>query len=103
VRWVTEITDWHPPHRFVDVQRRGPYRLWQHTHEFEAVNGGTRMRDSVHYALPWGVLGRLAHNLIVQRDLNTIFDYRSRHVSAWFDRQASTNSGPSSPSADASD
>src|SRR5438105_4101409 len=24
--WQSEITIWEPPHRFVDVQRRGPYR-----------------------------------------------------------------------------
>ena len=32
VRWQTEITVWEPPHRFVDVQKRGPYRQWIHEH-----------------------------------------------------------------------
>ena len=27
--WTSEITDWEPPHRFVDVQLRGPYKLWR--------------------------------------------------------------------------
>jgi ligand-binding SRPBCC domain-containing protein len=45
LRWLTEIESWKPPTDFVDVQLRGPYRLWHHTHRFESVNGGTRMRD----------------------------------------------------------
>lgn len=40
------------------------------------------MRDAVHYALPFGLLGRLAHTWPVQADLKTIFEYRSGKVSA---------------------
>ena len=32
VRWLTEITEWHPPHTFTDVQLSGPYWVWEHTH-----------------------------------------------------------------------
>jgi ligand-binding SRPBCC domain-containing protein len=32
LRWQSEITAWEPPHRFVDEQRRGPYRAWIHEH-----------------------------------------------------------------------
>ena len=52
VRWLTEITEWDPPHRFVDQQIKGPYALWHHTHEFEPDGtGGTVMRDTVRYAI----------------------------------------------------
>jgi hypothetical protein len=82
IRWLTEIRAWEPPHRFVDVQLRGPYRLWEHEHTFEAVGEGTLMRDVVRYALPFGALGRLAHAWLVRRDLESIFDYRARKVAA---------------------
>lgn len=75
--WRTEITEWEPPVRFADTQRRGPYREWIHTHTFNEEDGGTRIGDEVRYALPgpsW--LGRLANDLIVQRDVTRIFEHR---------------------------
>ena len=71
--WHTEITDWSPPHRFVDVQRRGPFALWEHQHTFEATNGGTLMRDTVDYSM---ALPRVSNRLVVARDLRAIFEYR---------------------------
>lgn len=81
MRWVTEIRSWNPPIGFMDVQLSGPYRLWEHTHRFQAVDGGTRMGDVVRYALPFGLLGRMAHAWVVKADLEGIFDYRARKVS----------------------
>ena len=81
VRWRTRIDLWDPPHRFVDRQLSGPYRLWHHTHTFEPDGaGGTLMRDVVRYALPLGPLGALAHRLLVRRDLARIFDFRHAEV-----------------------
>ena len=82
LRWLTEIERWNPPFEFVDVQTKGPYRLWRHTHRFSEVEGGTSIVDTVHYALPFGLLGRSAHSLLVARDLSRIFDYRARQVHA---------------------
>ena len=82
VRWDTSIQAWDPPHRFVDVQVRGPYALWHHTHTFEPSGEGTLMRDLVRYAIPFGPLGALADRLLVRRDLDAIFDFRARAVTA---------------------
>jgi ligand-binding SRPBCC domain-containing protein len=80
LRWLTSIQDWDAPRRFVDVQLKGPYALWHHTHEFTpAANGATSMRDTVRYALPFGALGELTHGL-VKRDLCSIFDFRAEAV-----------------------
>jgi ligand-binding SRPBCC domain-containing protein len=81
IRWLTEIEAWEPPHRFVDLQLRGPYRLWRHTHTFEEAEGGTRMLDDVEYALPLGPLGDLAHGFVA-RDVRRIFEYRASQVRA---------------------
>lgn len=73
LRWRTQITLWDPPWRFVDKQLRGPYRLWEHEHTFEEVNGGTLCRDVVNYSVPGGAL---VNWLLVRRDVEKIFAYR---------------------------
>jgi ligand-binding SRPBCC domain-containing protein len=79
--WLTSIQDWDPPHRFVDQQIKGPFALWHHTHELSPSGAdGTRMRDTVRYAIGFGPLGEIAHCVLVRRDLDTIFDFRARKV-----------------------
>ncbi len=81
VGWTTSIQEWEPGVRFVDCQIRGPYTLWHHTHTFEDDGeGGTLMKDTVRYALPFGTLGELAHRTIVRRDLDAIFAFRAEKV-----------------------
>ena len=72
ISWQSEISVWDPPQRFVDVQRRGPYRRWEHTHAFAAVDGGTRVTDAVDFDVPLSFLaGRF-----VGRDVEKIFAFR---------------------------
>lgn len=80
MRWRTRILDWEPPHRFVDLQLRGPYRFWLHEHEFRETEGGTTVTDRVWYRLP--ALGPLARpvSALVRRQLDAIFDFRAEAV-----------------------
>jgi ligand-binding SRPBCC domain-containing protein len=84
MKWCTEITTWDPPHSFQDIQLRGPYSLWRHTHTFEAENGGTRLRDRVEYAIPFGVLGQLVHAISVRENVRSIFAYRNTRIREHF-------------------
>jgi len=81
VRWQSEITDWDPPHRFVDRQLRGPYRRWVHTHVFEPTADGTLVRDAVEYAVPGG---GLVNRLLVRPDVERIFAYRRETLAGLF-------------------
>lgn len=83
LRWRTLITAWNPPHSFEDTQLSGPYRKWVHTHSFETDNNGTVIIDRVVYALPFGILGRLARPLVA-RQLRRIFDYRASVIGQLF-------------------
>lgn len=76
MKWVTEITHVVDHQYFVDEQRFGPYALWHHKHFFREIPGGVEMEDIVDYRLPMGLLGRLAHPILVQSKLREIFDYR---------------------------
>jgi ligand-binding SRPBCC domain-containing protein len=84
MHWKTGIRQWQPPHRFVDTQIAGPYRLWHHTHKFEAHGERTRMLDVVRYRLPFGPLGRLVHRAKVRRDVERIFAYRRAIIAKLF-------------------
>ncbi|MBC8646324.1 MAG: SRPBCC family protein [Thermoanaerobaculia bacterium] len=84
LRWITRISRWEPETVFEDVQEKGPYRRWVHSHLFTSEDGGTRMRDRVEYELPFGILGRLAHRLLVRRQLEGIFRHRAGVISELF-------------------
>jgi ligand-binding SRPBCC domain-containing protein len=88
MRWVTRITRWRPTEEFQDVQEKGPYKAWIHTHRFTPSGTGVIMEDHVEYALPFGVLGRLVHALRVRRQLEQIFDYRRQAIGQVFPGKA---------------
>lgn len=80
MKWVTEIAEWAPPYKFVDVQLQGPYKLWRHTHTFQADGERTRMTDHVSYQLAFGWVGQVVHALSVEKNVNEIFDCRARMI-----------------------
>lgn len=77
LRWRTRIAAFEPEDRFVDVQERGPYRLWHHTHEFRELGERTEIVDRVFYEIGFGPVGKMANALLVRRRLEHIFDYRA--------------------------
>lgn len=80
MQWQTHIETWIPNERFVDVQVKGPYALWHHTHIFTPKDDGTLMEDRVRYVLPFGELGKVVAGWYVRRDLEKIFTYRFREI-----------------------
>jgi ligand-binding SRPBCC domain-containing protein len=82
--WTTEITHCEDSKYFVDEQRFGPYALWHHQHHFEAVAGGVKMVDTIHYAIGMGLFGRIAYAVYVKSRLEGIFSYREKRVKEIF-------------------
>jgi ligand-binding SRPBCC domain-containing protein len=80
IYWMTEITQVKDKEYFIDEQRFGPYSLWHHQHHFKEVPGGVEMNDLVHYRLPFWILGDVANTLFVKKQLQGIFDYRTKAV-----------------------
>ena len=80
VRWQSLITDFQPNVCFSDKQTKGPYSVWEHTHEFEEKNGGTLVRDKVRFKIPFGAPGNLILTDFIQKDLKKIFNFRRNKV-----------------------
>jgi ligand-binding SRPBCC domain-containing protein len=87
VPWVTEIKAVEEGRSFIDEQRFGPYQFWHHRHAFEKCEGGVKMSDLIHYALPFGPLGGIAHALFVRRKLERIFRFRREELERRFPRR----------------
>ncbi len=88
IAWQSEIIKWHPPSLFVDVQNKGPYRHWEHIHEFRASGERTLVRDTVNYKVPGG---SGIDKLLVRRDIERIFAYRQLKLKTLLDtKQALT-------------
>jgi ligand-binding SRPBCC domain-containing protein len=80
LRWRSYVREYDPPYRFVDVQVRGPWARWEHRHLFLEDGGGTWVEDRVTYRLPLGPLGRLAHGVLVERQLRALWAYRQARL-----------------------
>ena len=76
--WITEITHIDYLHRFIDEQRLGPYKLWHHQHFFSEADNGIIMEDLIHYSVPYGYIGNLLNTVYIARNLDYIFNYRSK-------------------------
>jgi len=82
--WRTLICSYHPPEEFVDVQLKGPYLMWHHTHKFVEVANGTEIVDEVSYVMPFGYLGRVVQKWLVRPRLKNIFDFRAKVIADYF-------------------
>ncbi|WP_267405194.1 MULTISPECIES: SRPBCC family protein [unclassified Chryseobacterium] len=76
MKWQTEILKVDFQKSFIDFQKKGPYKLWHHHHEFIENENGVLMKDTVDYELPLGFLGEIAHTILVKKKLEDIFNYR---------------------------
>lgn len=87
MKWQTEITQVEAYKNFTDFQKKGPYRLWRHVHEFLPWKEGVLMKDTVEYELPLGMLGEVVHRWVVRKKIHHIFDYRCEILEGLFNRQ----------------
>lgn len=84
MQWVTEIKHVQNRKFFIDEQRFGPYKFWHHKHFLREIDGGAEMEDIVHYIVPLGIFGRMAHRLLVKPNLDKIFEFRKKKLAALF-------------------
>lgn len=76
LKWRTRISQVELNRSFTDFQEKGPYKYWNHLHEFIPNKDGVLIKDTVDYELPFGILGNIAHRVYVKKKLAHIFDFR---------------------------
>lgn len=84
MNWVTEISQVKDKQYFIDNQLSGPYKYWHHQHHFRATENGVEMTDILHYAAPFGLIGKLAEWLFVNRQVQHIFSFRKEKLATLF-------------------
>ncbi len=93
LNWTTEITHVKENQYFIDEQRLGPYALWHHQHHFKTIENGVLMTDVLHYAVPYGVFGKLLNSWFIKNKIKAIFMHRKKAVTQIFGSY-SNNSEP---------
>lgn len=83
-RWIAAITHVDAPHYFIDEQKIGPFKFWHHRHQITPIENGVEVRDTIYYALPFGIFGNMAHSLFVRNQLHELFDYRAHVLEDFF-------------------
>lgn len=82
VKWVTEIKNVVELSSFIDEQQVGPYKSWQHLHQFVPSDKGIEIIDTVHYSIGYSFLGEILHYAWIKRRLAYIFQYRKERIKA---------------------
>lgn len=77
---TSRITAYDRPRHFRDSMVRGRFRLFEHDHHFDVVPGGTRMRDAIVFASPFGPVGRLVDLLFMARYLRKLIEQRNEVI-----------------------
>ena len=93
-RWEFEQRDVIAGRQFLDIQVRGPFRRWNHLHEFHAVaESQCDLEDTIEYALPMGAPGRIVAGPAVRRAIERHLSYRHRVTAQDLAAHAATAEG----------
>lgn len=77
-RLTSRIVTLRRPTYFRDSMVRGAFQRMDHDHFFASAATGTAMKDVFDYVSPWGVLGRLADWLFLERYLRQLLEERNQ-------------------------
>ncbi|MFA1819785.1 hypothetical protein ACDX78_06250 [Virgibacillus oceani] len=86
MKWVTEVTHIQEGEYFIDEQRFGPFRFWHHQHRLIENKDGVELRDTVHYVMPFSILGRFVHRFFIRKRIENIFSYRKAQLEGYFEK-----------------
>ena len=79
-RLTVEIGKMNPPYFFEDFMVKGAFAEMHHTHFFDVMPDGTRMRDVFRFRAPLGILGRIAEGLFLTRYMRNLLLTRNQFL-----------------------
>jgi len=94
VLWGIVIEEFEPNEFVRDRQSHGPFALWVHTQKFEDHGESTLLTDLIEYDVPFGLLGKLADDIFVRRDLGGIFRHRHQNIQSHFTSPRGASASP---------
>ncbi|MCE7991060.1 MAG: SRPBCC family protein [Roseivirga sp.] len=77
---TAKITEFEPPHRFIDEMVEGAFAHFHHEHRFEGTKKGTLMTDTFTYSVPYGLLGKHFDKLILKRYMTRFLRKRNEVI-----------------------
>jgi hypothetical protein len=76
IDWEVRITHWDPPTCFIDEQVSGPFKFWEHTHQFMPITAdSTRIVDLVKFEL-----NPLIDGTLIRYSLEAMFKGRMQNL-----------------------
>jgi len=79
-RLTSKITICDRPRHLQDVMASGAFTGFVHDHFLEQQGSRTVMRDVFNYTSPYGLLGRLADTLFLERYMTGLLEERNRRI-----------------------
>ena len=79
-RLTVKVTAFERPTLFVDEMIEGRFKSFKHIHEFTPQDGGTRMRDTLEWTSPFGLIGRIVDALILENHLRDLVSRRNERL-----------------------
>jgi ligand-binding SRPBCC domain-containing protein len=77
-RLTVKVVEFERPRLFVDEMVEGAFREFRHIHEFVTQDGATLMKDTLIWASPLGILGRVADRLFIEPHLRSLVTKRNQ-------------------------
>ena len=77
---TSQVIEMVKPYRFTDAMVRGAFHSFTHTHEFIEGVTETSMIDTFSYKSPFGILGKAANHLFLEKYMSHFIARHARKV-----------------------
>jgi ligand-binding SRPBCC domain-containing protein len=77
---TSKIIEFNRPYHFVDEMQEGAFKYLRHVHEFEELNGKTKMTDKLIFEAPYGVLGWLVERFVLKGYMKKFINDRNEQI-----------------------